>query len=148
MTIESMTHAKDVELRRILASKHGYIVCPSPRDYDSVSRIISRVAKSATVMTEMTDSTTTVVLPFSIVFLKRTEIYDLVKKLLTALGVTKRKHIMLLADGDENCALEEMFDGGDVGWTLEELSNIRSDIAAEDIPGDWFISENNTIVRI
>lgn len=144
MTIESMTHAKDVELRRILASKHGYIVCPNPRDYDSVSRIISRVAKSATVMT---DSTTTVVLPFSIVFLKRTEIYDLVKKLLTALGVTKRKHIMLLVDGDENCALEEMFDGGDAGWTLEELSNIRADIAAEDIPMDWFISENNKIIR-
>lgn len=141
-----MTHAKDVELRRILASKHGYIVCPSPRDYDSASRIISRVAKSSTMMTD--DGTTTIVLPFSIVFLKRTEIYDLVKKLLAALGVTKRKHIMLLADGDENCALEEMFDDGDVGWTLEELSDIRSDISAEDIPRDWFISENNTIVRI
>lgn len=147
MTIESVTHAKDVELRRILASKHGYIVCPSPRDYNSVSRIISRVAKSATMMMMMTHGTT-VVLPFSIVFLKRTEIYDLVKKLLAALGVTKRKHIMLLADGDENCALEEMFDDGDIGWTLEELSNIRSDISAEDIPRDWFISENNTIVRI
>ena len=81
--------------------------------------------------------------------LKKTDTYDIVIKLLGALGISsKHKQIAICIDGNVNVALEEMFDSESCTMTLEELQDFRLIVTGHIRDEHMFISKDNTTVRI
>jgi hypothetical protein len=81
--------------------------------------------------------------------LKKTDTYEIVIKLLEALGVSsKQKQIAVCIDGNVNVALEEMFDSETCTMTLEELQDFRLIITGQVRDDHMFITKDNTTVRL
>lgn len=148
MTIESMTYAKDLEMRRMLVLKPRFVVFPNQDRYISASSVISSIALFAETIRSTKESGVIFVFPFSMIKLKTTEIYRLAMKLINALGVHTQKHILVCIDGDENSALEELFDLENCNTTLDDLRHMRRIITGTLSDNRLFISNDYTIVRI
>jgi hypothetical protein len=148
MTIESVTQAKDLEMRKMLALNPKCVVFPTICGGKRLtnSAVISSIALLAEAIKTTKGGDTIFVVPFSILALKRTEMYDIGIKLLGALNISAHRHIVVCIDGSENYALEECFDCENIEWTLDELAAVRS-IITGDVRDDIFISENNVVVR-
>ena len=149
MTIESMTHTKDLEMRKMLALNPKCVVFPTIGGGKRLSNsaVISSIAILADAIKNTRGGDTIFVVPFSILALKRTEMYDIGIKLLGALNITTHRHIVVCIDGSENYALEECFDSENIEWTLDDLASVRSIISGDVWDDGLFISENNTILR-
>jgi len=81
--------------------------------------------------------------------LKKTDTYEIVIKLLGALGISsKHKQIAICIDGNVNVALEEMFDSESCTMTLEELQDLRLIVTGHLRDEHMFISKDNTTVWI
>jgi len=148
MTIESMTYAKDLEMRRMLVLKPKFVIFPNQNKYVSASSVISSISLFAETIRSTKENGVIFVFPFSMIKLKSTEMHGLAIKLINALGIHTQKHIIVCIDGDENHALEELFDFENCDTTLEELKHMRkliTGIAADD---SMIISKDHTIVRI
>jgi hypothetical protein len=113
------------------------------------SAILSAVGNFARVVRSTRDRNAVFVFPFSMLMLQKTDTYDIVIKLLEALGVTsKQKQIVVCIDGNVNVALEEMFDSESCAMTLEELQDFRLVITGQIRNEHMFISKDNTVVRL
>lgn len=151
MTIESICHHRHLNMRKSLALKPNYIV---PSGIESIkfltsSAILTAVGNFAKMVMENRDRNTVFVFPFSMMMLQKTDTYDLVIKLLKALGVSLRqKQIAVCIDGNVNTALEEMFDSELCTMTLEELQDSRLIITGQIRDEHIFISKDNTVVRV
>jgi hypothetical protein len=148
MTIESVTQAKDLEMRKMLALNPNCVVFPTICGGKRMtnSAVISSIALLAEAIKTTKGSDTIFVVPFSILALKRTEMYDICIRLLGALGISAHRHIVVCIDGSENYALEECFDSENIEWTLEELATMRS-IITGGARDDMFLSEDTMVVR-
>lgn len=151
MTIESVCHNRHLNMRKSLVSKPNYIVFPGIESIKPLtsSAIITTVGNFARVVRTTRERNVVFVFPFSMLMLKKTDTYDIVIKLLDALGVSsKHKHIAMCIDGDVNVALEEMFDSESCIMTLEELREFRLAVTGHLRDEHMFISKDNTTVRI
>ena len=150
MTIESVTHTKGLEMRKMLALNSKIMVFPaiSGGKHMSGSAIISSIALLAGAIQSTKGSDAIFVVSFSILALKRTELYDIGIKLLRALRIPTHKHVAICIDGSENYALEECFDSENIEWTLDDLASMRSIIAGDTQDDSLFISDDNAVVRI
>ena len=151
MTIESVCHNRHLNMRKSLASKPNYTVFPGIESIKTLtsSAILTSVGNFARVVRSTRERNTIFVFPFSMLMLKKTDTYDIVLKLLDALGVSsKHKQIAICIDGNVNSALEEMFDSESCNMTLEELQDFRLVVTGHLRDEHMFISKDNTIVRI
>jgi hypothetical protein len=151
MTIESVCHNKHLNMRKSLALKPNYVVPPGMESakFLTSSAILTAVGNFARVVRSSRDRNAIFVFPFSMLMLKKTDTYEIVIKLLEALGVTsKHKQIAVCIDGNVNVALEEMFDSESCTMTLEELQDFRLIITGHIRDEHMFISKDNTVVRI
>ena len=151
MTIESVCHNKHLNMRKSLASIQNYVVPPGIESIKSLtsSAILTFVGNFSRVVRTTRDRNAIFVFPFSLLMLKKTDTYDIVIKLLKALGVSSnQKQIVVCIDGNVNVALEEMFDSESCSMTLEELQNFRRVITGQVRDDHMFITKDNTVVRI
>lgn len=151
MTIESVCHTKHLSMRKSLALKPNHVVPPGMESikFLTSSAILSAVGNFARVVRSTRDRNAVFVFPFSMLMLQKTDTYDIVIKLLEALGVTsKQKQIVVCIDGNVNVALEEMFDSESCAMTLEELQDFRLVITGKIRNEHMFISKDNTVVRL
>jgi hypothetical protein len=151
MTIESVCHNRHLNMRKSLALKPNYVVPPGMESIKSLtsSSIITAVGNFARVVRTSRDRNAIFVFPFSMLMLQKTDTYEIVIKLLEALGVTsKQKQIAVCIDGNVNVALEEMFDSESCTMTLEELQEFRLIITGKIRDEHMFISKDNTTVRL
>ena len=151
MTIESVCHNRHLNMRKSLALKPNYIVPPGAESTKLLtsSAILTAVGNFARVVRSTRDRNAIFVFPFSMLMLQKTDTYEIVIKLLEALGVTsKQKQIAVCIDGNVNIALEEMFDSESCTMTLEELQDFRLIITGKIRNEHMFISKDNTTVRI
>jgi len=151
MTIESVCHNKHLNMRKSLALKPNYIVPPGIESIKSLtsSAILTAVGNFSRVVRTTRERNAIFVFPFSMLMLKKTDTYEIVMKLLEALGVSsKQKQIAVCIDGNVNVALEEMFDSETCTMTLEELQDFRLVITGQVRDEHMFISKDNTIVRL
>ena len=138
-------------MRKSLALKPNYVVPPGMESikFLTSSAIITAVGNFARVVRSSRDRNAVFVFPFSLLMLKKTDTYEIVTKLLEALGVTsKQKQIAVCIDGNVNASLEEMFDSESCTMTLEELQDLRLVISGKIRDDHMFISKDNTTVRI
>jgi hypothetical protein len=138
-------------MRKSLALKPNYVVPPGMESikFLTSSAILSAVGNFARVVRSTRDRNAVFVFPFSMLMLQKTDTYEIVIKLLEALGVTsKQKQIAVCIDGNVNDALEEMFDSESCTMTLEELQDFRLVITGQIRDEHMFISKDNTTVRI
>ena len=151
MTIESVCHNRHLNMRKSLASKPNYIVFPGLESIKTLtsSAILMTVGNFARVVRSTSERHAIFVFPFSMLMLKKTDTYDIVIKLLGALGISsKHKQIAICIDGNVNVALEEMFDSESCTMTLEELQDFRLIVTGHIRDEHMFISKDNTTVRI
>ena len=151
MTIESVCHNRHLNMRKSLALKPNYIVPPGAESIKLLtsSAILTAVGNFARVVRSTRERNAIFVFPFSMMMLQKTDTYEIVIKLLEALGVSsKQKQIAVCIDGNVNVALEEMFDSESCTMTLEELQDFRLVITGKIRDEHMFISKDNTIVRI
>ena len=151
MTIESVCHNKHSDMRKSLALKPNYVVPPGVESIKSLtsSSIITAVGNFTRVVRTTRDRNAIFVFPFSMLMLQKTDTYEIVIKLLEALGVTsEQKQIVVCIDGNVNVALEEMFDSESCTMTLEELQDFRLIITGKIRDEHMFISKDNTTVRL
>lgn len=151
MTIESVCQTKHLSMRKSLALKPNCVVPPGMESikFLTSSAILSAVGNFARVVRSTRYRNAVFVFPFSILMLQKTDTYDIVMKLLEALGVTsKQKQIVVCIDGNVNVALEEMFDSESCSMTLEELQDLRLVITGKIRNEHMFISKDNAIVRL
>ena len=151
VTIESVCHNKHLNMRKTMALKPNYVVPPGMESikFLTSSAILTAVGNFASVVRTSRDRNAVFVFPFSLLMLKKTDTYEIVIKLLKALGVTsKQKQISLCIDGNVNVALEEMFDSEYCTMTLEEIQDFRLVITGKIRDEHMFISKDNTTVRI
>jgi hypothetical protein len=151
MTIESVCHNKHLNMRKSLALKPNYIAPPGIESIKSLtsSAILTAVGNFSRVVRTTRERNAIFVFPFSMLMLKKTDTYEIVMKLLEALGVpSKQKQIAVCIDGNVNVALEEMFDSETCTMTLEELQDFRLVITGQVRDDHMFISKDNTIVRL
>jgi hypothetical protein len=138
-------------MRKSLALKPNYIVPPGIESIKSLtsSAILTAVGNFSRVVRTTRERNAIFVFPFSMLMLKKTDTYEIVMKLLEALGVSsKQKQIAVCIDGNVNVALEEMFDSETCTMTLEELQDFRLVITGQVRDEHMFISKDNTIVRL
>lgn len=151
LTIESICQNKHLMMRKSLASKPNYIVPHVVEGIRSLtpSAIITTVGHFVRVVRTTRERNTIFVFPFSLLVLRKTDTYDIVLKLLSALGVTSNhKQISVCIDGNVNIALEEMFDAETCMMTLEELQDWRLIITGK-IKDDCLLLSNDVeTVRI
>jgi hypothetical protein len=113
------------------------------------SAILTAVGNFARVVRSTRERDAIFVFPFSMLMLQKTDTYEIVIKLIEALGITsKQKQIAVCIDGNVNVALEEMFDSESCTMTLEELQDFRLIITGKIRNEHMFISKDNTTVRI
>lgn len=151
MTIESVCHNRHLNMRKSLASKPNYIVFPGLESIKTLtsSAILMTVGNFARVVRSTRERHAIFVFPFSMLMLKKTDTYEIVIKLLDALGISsKHKQIAICIDGNVNVALEEMFDSESCTMTLEELQDFRLIVTGHLRDEHMFISKDNTTVRI
>jgi hypothetical protein len=138
-------------MRKSLALKPNYIVPPGIESIKSLtsSAILTAVGNFSRVVRTTRERNAIFVFPFSMLMLKKTDTYEIVIKLLEALGVSsKQKQIAVCIDGNVNVALEEMFDSETCTMTLEELQDFRLIITGQVRDDHMFISKDNTTVRL
>lgn len=151
MTIESVCHNRYLNMRKTLTSKPNYIVFPGIESIKTLtsSGILTSVGNFARMVRFTRERDAVFVFPFSMLTLKKTDTYEIVIKLLEALGVSSRqKQIAVCIDGNVNVALEEMFDSESCTMTLEELQDFRLVITGQIRDEHMFISKDNTVVRL
>jgi len=151
MTIESVCHNRHLNMRKSLALKPNYIVPPGAESikFLTSSAILTAVGNFARVVRTTRERDAIFVFPFSMLMLQKTDTYEIVIKLIEALGITsKQKQIAVCIDGNVNVALEEMFDSESCTMTLEELQDFRLVITGKIRNEHMFISKDNTTVRI
>lgn len=151
MTIESVCHNRHLNMRKSLALKPNYIVPPGAESIKLLtsSAILTAVGNFARVVRSARERDAIFVFPFSMLMLQKTDTYEIVIKLIEALGITsKQKQIAVCIDGNVNIALEEMFDSESCTMTLEELQDFRLIITGKIRNEHMFISKDNTSVRI
>ena len=151
VTIESVCHNRHLSMRKSLALKPNYVVFPGIESMKTLtsSSILTSVGNFSRAVRTTRDRNAVFVFPFSMLMLKKTDTYEIVIKLLEALGVSSnQKQIVVCIDGNVNVALEEMFDSESCTMTLEELQDFRLAITGEIKDDHMFISKNNTTVRI
>jgi hypothetical protein len=113
------------------------------------SSILTAVGNFARVVRSTRERDAVFVFPFSMLMLQKTDTYDIVIKLVNALGITSgQKQIAVCIDGNVNVALEEMFDSESCTMTLEELQDFRLIITGKIRSEHMFISKDNTTIRI
>jgi hypothetical protein len=138
-------------MRKSLALKPNYIVPPGAESikFLTSSAILTAVGNFARVVRTTRERDAIFVFPFSMLMLQKTDTYEIVIKLIEALGITsKQKQIAVCIDGNVNVALEEMFDSESCTMTLEELQDFRLVITGKIRNEHMFISKDNTTVRI
>jgi hypothetical protein len=138
-------------MRKSLALKPNYIVPPGIESIKSLtsSAILTAVGNFSRVVRTTRERNAIFVFPFSMLMLKKTDTYEIVIKLLEALGVSsKQKQIAVCIDGNVNVALEEMFDSETCTMTLEELQDFRLIITGQVRDDHMFITKDNTTVRL
>jgi hypothetical protein len=151
MTIESVCHTRHLNMRKSLALKSSYVVPPGIESIKTLtsSAILTSVGNFARIVRSTRERHAIFVFPFSMLMLKKTDTYEIVLKLLDALGVSsKHNQVAICIDGNVNVALEEMFDSESCTMTLEELQDFRLVVTGHLRDEHMFISKDNTIVRI
>jgi len=151
LTIESICQNKHLMMRKSLALKTNYIAPHVVEGIRSLtpSAIITTVGHFARVVRTTRDRNTIFVFPFSLLMLRKTDMYDIVLKLLSALGVTpNHRQISVCIDGNVNIALEEMFDAESCTMTLEELQHWRLIITGKIRDECLILSNDVDTVRI
>jgi hypothetical protein len=145
LTIDSVSTVARKELKKILLSKNGFYAMDMEPRYDDISHIFYCVSKFFETMT----NEGIYIFPLSLVYLSKTEIYNVVMDLIKNIMPSSTFQLIVLINGDENEALDEMFDIGDKNLlSLQEIKDIKQYIRDEEVPHKSMLTYHlNKIIR-
>ncbi|APC25716.1 hypothetical protein BST79_gp203 [Only Syngen Nebraska virus 5] len=146
LTIDSVSADARKELKKMLLSKNGFYAMNVEPKYDDISHIFHCVSKFFDTMTNNDDAV--YIFPLSLVYLSKTEIYDIVIELIKNILPPSTLQILVLINGDENDALGEMFDAGDKNLlSLQEIKDIKHYINDQEPYKSILSQSRNKIIR-
>jgi len=146
LTIDSVSADARKELKKMLLSKNGFYAMNVEPKYDDISHIFHCVSKFFGTMSNNDDAV--YIFPLSLVYLSKTEIYDIVIELIKNIIPPSTLQIIVLISGDENDALCEMFDAGDKNLlSLQEIKDIKRYINDQEPHKSILSHSRNKIIR-
>lgn len=129
LTIECLCKEHDLELRKLLATKRGFVPCDVMVDYDNPSTIFSAVSTFASLMKTRYGI---LLFPLSMLRLVESEYYDVTMNLIQKLGICEHDQLIVCIDSNPNDVLMENFEhGGDVLKTLDEIKELLALVNTE-----------------
>ncbi|AGE52895.1 hypothetical protein PBCVFr5L_554R [Paramecium bursaria Chlorella virus Fr5L] len=127
LTIECLCTEHDLELRKLLSTKRGFVPCDVMVDYDNPSTIFSAVSTFASLMKTRHGI---LLFPLSMLRLVESEYYDVTMKLIQKLGVCEHEQLIVCIDSNPNDVLMENFEHG-ILKTLDEIKELRALVNTE-----------------
>lgn len=129
LTIECLCKEHDIELRKLLATKRGFVPCDVVVDYNNPSTIFSAVSTFASLMKTRYGI---LLFPLSMLRLVESEYYDVTMNLVRKLGICEHDQLIVCIDSNPNDVLMENFEhGGDVLKTLDEIKELLALVNTE-----------------
>jgi hypothetical protein len=122
LTIECLCLEHDLELRKLLSTKRGFVSCDSVVNYDNPSTIFSAVSA----FVSLAKSRSGILLfPLSMLRLVESEYYDVTMRLIRTLGICEHEQLIVCIDSNPNDVLMENFEHG-ILKTLDEINELRA----------------------
>ena len=128
LTIECLCMEHDLELRKLLATKRGFVPCDVTVNYNNPSTIFSAVSTFASLMRTRHGI---LLFPLSMVRLVESEYYNVTMNLIQKLGICEHDQLIVCIDSNPNDVLMENFEHGDVLKTLDEIKELRALVNTE-----------------